>query len=175
MKNPTAIKKGALAIGLLIFLVAFIYVVVRPADEIVWHEGIESLETRFPGYIVQDKILKGENFRVVISNKNEQRIKGLSDQEFLNPNEGMLFIFSGPGLHNFWMKDMNFSIDIIWLNEKLEVLYIEKDVEPESYTENNKELFGPKYQLSKYVFEVKAGVSDNLGIKVGDSLESLAN
>ena len=38
----------------------------------------------------------------------------------------MLFIFSQPDFYPFWMKDMKFPIDIIWLDENLQIINIEK-------------------------------------------------
>ncbi len=41
---------------------------------------------------------------------------GLSGRTVLNVNEGMLFLFDEPDSYGFWMKDMTFPIDIVWIN-----------------------------------------------------------
>ena len=43
---------------------------------------------------------------------------GLSGREGLSFNKGMLFVFPKTGYHSFWMKDMSFPIDIIWLSKE---------------------------------------------------------
>ncbi len=103
--------------------------------------------------------------KVDIANTNETREKGLSGKKELKENEGMLFIFEQPSKNYFWMKDMNFPIDIIWLDENLKVIYIKKDATPESYPES----FGTD-QNSKYVLEVVSNFSDKNNIRIGDTL-----
>jgi uncharacterized membrane protein (UPF0127 family) len=50
-----------------------------------------------------------------IRDTDEGRRQGLSGRESLGRNEGMLFLFNEPALYPFWMKDMKFDIDIIWM------------------------------------------------------------
>lgn len=47
---------------------------------------------------------------------NEARMQGLSGRDSLAPYDGMLFVFDEPGLYPFWMKEMKFPLDIIWIN-----------------------------------------------------------
>ncbi|HNW71594.1 MAG TPA: DUF192 domain-containing protein [Candidatus Paceibacterota bacterium] len=100
-------------------------------------------------------------------NDKDQEI-GLSGKKYLKENEGMLFIFSDVSRRYFWMKEMNFPIDIIWLNEKLEVIYIKKNVYPESYPDS----FGPD-ENSKYVLEVNAGFSEKNNLREGNFVKFL--
>ena len=79
----------------------------------------------------------------------------------------MLFVFDHPAQYPFWMKDMNFPIDIIWIDENLKVIFIKKNAVPESYPE----VFTSP-QNSKYVLEVVAGFSDKYNIKIGDKVEN---
>lgn len=60
----------------------------------------------------------------------------------------MLFVFPEAGLHRFWMKDMNFPIDIYWLGKNYEVVDVAKNVPPESYPKT----FSPK-SPANYVLE----------------------
>ena len=61
---------------------------------------------------------------------NEQKEKGLSVKDELKENEAMLFIFEESAKHSFWMKDMKFPIDIIWLDSDGEVVHIEQNLQP---------------------------------------------
>ena len=53
--------------------------------------------------------------RVEIANTKTKREKGLGGRSSLNEGEGMLFLFPKKDQYTFWMKDMQFPIDIIWI------------------------------------------------------------
>ena len=63
------------------------------------------------------------------------------------------------------MKDMNFPLDILWINDNFEIVGIEKKILPQTYPK----IFGEKY-LSSYVLEVSAGYCDKNNIKIGDKI-----
>lgn len=109
--------------------------------------------------------IAGQNIKVDLALTEDEHIKGLSGKNKLEEDEGMLFVFEQIGKHNFWMKDMNFPIDIIWLGEDMKVVYIKENAQPKTYPET----FGPEI-LSKYVLEVVAGFSNKNNLKVGDSV-----
>jgi len=54
-------------------------------------------------------------FTVEVASTMLQKTNGLSFRSGLAPGHGMLFLFNAPAIQNFWMKDMNFPIDIIWI------------------------------------------------------------
>ncbi len=85
-----------------------------------------------------------------------EREKGLGSRVELASGRGMLFIFDDRGEHCFWMKDMKFPIDIVWLDETKTIIAKEVNVSPETYPRS----FCPG-QPSKYVIEVKSGVASN--------------
>jgi len=96
----------------------------------------------------------------------EEQMQGLSGRSALREDEGMLFVFDNPGKYLFWMKNMNFSIDIIWIGEDLHIVYIKKDAKPELYLET----YGPDKD-AKYVLEVNAGFSEKNNLKEGDMVD----
>lgn len=98
-----------------------------------------------------------EGINIEIADTNAERMQGLSGRESLETGRGILFIFPESGLYGFWMKDMNFSIDIIWLNGDLQPIGIEKNISPDSYPQ----VFYPPVPV-KYVLEVNAGESNVL-------------
>src|SRR5690606_35019275 len=96
---------------------------------------------------------------------------GLSGKEKLEENNGMLFVFDKKDYHSFWMKNMKFPIDIIFLDNNT-VVDIYKNVPPPKPGENMAKL--PVYRPSKavnYVLEVPAGTADKAKIKVGDTID----
>lgn len=99
---------------------------------------------------------------VTIADTPEARTQGLSGQSGLVEGTGMLFVFPEDGLYAFWMKDMRFSIDILWISHEGEVVHAERDVAPETYPE----AFQPTLPV-RYVLEVPAGFSQQHNISVG--------
>jgi len=112
--------------------------------------------------------IAGQIVKVDLALTQKDQEQGLSGRESLKDNEGMLFIFSKAQKNYFWMKDMNFPIDIIWLDENFRVIYIQKDALPSSYPN----VFGPAVDNS-YVLEVSSGFSKKNNLKEGDLVEFL--
>lgn len=96
---------------------------------------------------------------------DQTRQKGLSDRLQLADDSGMLFVFEKPAGYCFWMKDMKFSIDMIWLNDAKEVVKVESNVSPETYPKS----FCPETP-SRYVIELNAGQADKVGLSTGTKL-----
>lgn len=93
------------------------------------------------------------------------RIRGLSNTTYLPDNVVKLFIFDSPGQHSIWMKDMNYAIDIIWVDENGVIVYIEEDASPESYPA----MFVPT-SPAKYVIETTAGFVKKNIVKLGENV-----
>ncbi len=111
-----------------------------------------------------NKIIKiGEtSITVEIADTFKARAQGLSGREVLPESTGMLFIFDQPAQYGFWMKDMNFAIDIVWIDEKMRIIGIEKVILPNTFPQ----VFYPN-QAIKYVLELPAGFSDEHRIDIG--------
>ena len=112
--------------------------------------------------------VNGVKVKVEIADTPLLQEKGLSGIESLKEDEGMLFIFENPSLQSFWMKDMRFPIDIIWFDEQMKIVWIEKNLSRSSYPST----FSPD-KNSKYVLEVIAGFSTKNNLKIGDSMRFL--
>jgi len=110
-------------------------------------------------------VINGQELNLEVMRTSEERSRGLSQKELLAENAGMLFIFENPGVPGFWMKDMNFSIDIIWIGSDKQILDITESVSPETYPK----VFKPKAQI-QYVLEVNAGWVDEHNISIGDTV-----
>jgi uncharacterized membrane protein (UPF0127 family) len=125
---------------------------------------------------VSNKAVSGEvkvrvgahEFIVEVADTLFKQAQGLSGREALEAGHGMLFIFKTASTQNFWMKDMHFPIDIIWINEGKVIGFAERAPVPTSsiptFTSN-----GP----ADMVLEVPAGTVANEGIKAGDTVEVL--
>ncbi|MEI7810427.1 MAG: DUF192 domain-containing protein [bacterium] len=112
--------------------------------------------------------IAGQKIKVELALTHSEQIKGLSGRKNINDDAGMLFIFEKLSNDKFWMKDMNFSVDMIWIDSDSNIIYIEKNVDPSSYPNT----FGPN-QDYKYVLEVKANFSEKNNLKVGEKVKFL--
>lgn len=108
---------------------------------------------------------------VDIADNKQERSQGLSGRDSLAENEGMLFVFERHTTPTFWMKDMNFPIDIIWISDERIVQIDESVPNPEPGTSLSKlPLYAPSQPVN-YVLEVNAGFSEDNGIGVGDLVD----
>lgn len=105
------------------------------------------------------------NYSLELVNTDTTRQQGLSGKPNLEPNTGMLFDFKQDGYWQIWMKEMNFAIDILWLNNQKQVVGVKTEALPQNYPES----YGAEQQ-SQYVIELPAGSVNERNIKIGDTL-----
>lgn len=117
---------------------------------------------------VYPAMLGGVPISIEIVDTDALRERGLSGRPSLGLSSGMLFVFSNDDEHRFWMKDMLFPIDILWLDAEYRIVDVHQDVKPETYPET----FTPKVK-ARYVLELPAGFFENNGLKMGNTLEIL--
>lgn len=113
------------------------------------------------------RVLTTDKFKipVYIADTEEKRTKGLGGLASIPTDYGMFFIFDHSDYQSIWMKDMLFSIDIIWIDENNRIVHIENNISPNTY---------PKIFISPikalYVLELKAGMSETYELNTGNSL-----
>ena len=110
--------------------------------------------------------IKGQIFISSLAETPSQRQKGLSGLKRLEENEGMLFVFRDKKIRTFWMKDVNFGLDIIFIDgdKIVDTTTLKKSV--------GKNI--PSYISKKpadKVLEINAGMVDKIGMKIGDKIE----
>ncbi len=113
--------------------------------------------------------IHGRTFQVDIADTVTKQGQGLSGRPSLEENEGMLFIFKGEGDRTFWMKDMNFPIDMIWIKDNRIVGFAENAVPEPEKSVFALTLYRSPEPVDK-VLEVRAGVVQKLQIKTGDTV-----
>ncbi len=113
-------------------------------------------------------VLKDKEIEVEIAKTEEERTKGLSHRESIGNYQGMLFIFPQKDvLPTFWMKDMKFPLDIIWINDG-KIVKIDENVDyPKENSQKNLTLYKPPTPVD-FVLEVKAGFSRENNWQAGD-------
>ena len=128
-------------------------------------KGVESIPNN--GYLQAKVIINDFDLRVYLAVTNDQQVNGLSVKDHLNENEGMLFVYEQPTRQGFWMKDMKFPIDIIWLDNNGTVVYIRDNLQPCIITFP---FLCPIYIPDKdslYVLETVSGFAKKHSIKIG--------
>lgn len=110
------------------------------------------------------------NIQVEVVNSPRSHEQGLSNRSEIG-SDGMLFIFPKKGMHKFWMKDMKFDLDMIWLldGEVKGITTHVKHPEPERNTQSQLEIHAPPQEINQ-VLEVPAGVAEEWKLQVGDQL-----
>ncbi len=103
---------------------------------------------------------------VEISKTADQIEKGLSGRARLGETSGMLFVFSPPEIPAFWMKDMRFDLDLIWIKDGV-VVEITPQVKKEGMSPRT--IYRPSIPVDM-VLEVNAGFSEKYGINPGDRI-----
>jgi len=108
----------------------------------------------------------GQNcFNLEVADTDAKRIKGLSGRENLPENKGMLFVFDEAGNQCFWMKDMEFNLDIIWLNGDKKITKIKENVSPDTYPDSF------CADDTQYVLEFNRDFAGKHGLKPGTKLQ----
>lgn len=114
--------------------------------------------------IVKARLGEG-NFDLYVAADDQKREKGLSNIAALKDHQGMIFIYIQADRYGFWMRQMNFPLDFIFLNDD-RVVDIIANISPSTYPT----VFTPKFDSNK-IIEVKAGTVQRNKIKVGDVLK----
>ena len=114
--------------------------------------------------------IAGREVRVLVADTYDHRLKGLSDRQDMSQYGGMLFVFPDRGQHIMVMRDMHFSLDIVWLDGN-KVIDIAPNLLPEPGVPEEQLTLYPARALSTLVLELPAGFKDQTGLKIGDTIE----
>lgn len=132
-------------------------------------------------YETAEVLVNGRAVSVLLADTGQKRIRGLSGRHAIGA-DGMLFMFPNEDSHGIWMKEMQFPIDIMWL-QNLTPLYppsreggrekgfvavvvdMKENVAPETFPE----VLYPK-ERAQYVLEANAGFARDTAVSVGDRI-----
>jgi uncharacterized membrane protein (UPF0127 family) len=113
-------------------------------------------------------LINGFTVNLEIADTEQKKNEGLSNRDFLPQNSGMLFVFDTPGEYVFWMNEMNFPLDFIWLNGN-KVVQTNENV-PAPLKGEPPAVIKPEYAVDK-VLEVNAGFIKSASVKIGDEVK----
>lgn len=119
------------------------------------NEPKEEWEIIYPNTKIMH--LGDKEVRASIARTWPEKIKGLSNTPYLPADVVKLFVFEAPDIQSIWMFEMNYSLDIIWLDADGKIIEIKENISPDTYPEN----FAAK-EPALYVIEAVAGfVAEN--------------
>lgn len=120
------------------------------------------------GSFVQVNVGDTSSVSVEVAGTPAEHIKGLSGRKLLEENHGMLFVFEQEGSPSFWMYDMRFPLDILWINNG-RIVYIHENVpHPDPGTAASElPVYRPPVKIT-HVLEVNAGWAKEHEVQIGD-------
>ena len=165
--------------GTFLFLLLIIYAPVSGSQVIaqtshnngtnLFLRAIQAASPNDDRYLNAKVTVEGFVLNADVPVSNELFTKGLAVKNQLKENEAMLFIFDDPAKHPFWMKDMKFPIDIIWLDSDGKVVHIEKNLQPcvsvLIYTK-----YSPNTD-SQFVLETVSNFTQRHNISIGTNID----
>ena len=108
--------------------------------------------------------IKDQVFKLEVADTLAKKQKGLADRESMPQNYGMIFIFEKKGIYSFWMKEMRFPLDFLWIDGD-KIVEITKNVAVDKKILT----YSSQVPIDK-VIELNAGVAEKAGIEVGDKI-----
>lgn len=146
-------------ISILLVLLVLIWVMVWPASYRVGN-GLDG-----------GKMIRiGQTLvKVELARQPAELLQGLSGRESIGLDQGMLFLFDRAEAHRFWMKDMLFPLDFVWINDG-QVVEITSNVPPPIPGGSRPAILIPR-EFVKQVLEVNGGWVASHDIGVGDKVD----
>lgn len=116
----------------------------------------------------QVSFVGGPTLIAEVADDLEEQVLGLSFRENLKPEHGMLFLYNDQDQRLFWMKDMRFAIDIVWISDGV-VVGIESNVPPPVSGKDELKIYASPADVDA-VLEVQAGYMQQQGLTVGSQI-----
>ena len=111
----------------------------------------------------------GREFNLEIAKTDSEKQIGLSKYKDIPQNFGMLFPFGKANYYSFWMKDMKFPIDIIFIrNSKIVTIF--KNAPVPKFNNQHLPIYRPN-ELSDTVLEISAGLSEKYNFQKNQVVE----
>jgi uncharacterized membrane protein (UPF0127 family) len=113
-------------------------------------------------------------FTAEVAKSESEKEIGLSSRSSIAEDRGMIFIFDTPGMYSFWMKKMQFPLDLIFIKDDKIVTIFKQVTPPPSdidIADNQLPIYTPQSDINK-VLEINSGLVDKYGIKVGDTVKT---
>jgi len=114
----------------------------------------------------------GHEFTLEVAADDASRAQGYMGRPSIGPREGMIFVFDEDGRHAFWMKDCKTSIDMVWLDANLRVVWVAPRQAPCPSSGECPSIAPPA--PARFVLEFAAGTAASESLRPGDSVVILS-
>lgn len=105
--------------------------------------------------------------------RRSQGLSGMSLEELEARADGMVFLFPDEKQRVFWMRNMEFAIDIVWMRDG-QVVKIDRNIQPPNEGEEPERVLSQPFNVDA-VIELPAGGVNSLGIVNGIRIQDLMN
>ncbi|KTG17051.1 hypothetical protein AUR63_02485 [Guyparkeria sp. XI15] len=109
----------------------------------------------------------GERFVVELASTPTSRQRGLMGRSRLATGHGMLFLYPKEAPRTFWMRNVHFALDILYLDADWRIVDLVASAPPCLVLPCSEY---PSARAARYVLELPAGSSDRLGLSPGHQL-----
>lgn len=118
----------------------------------------------------RELLINNRKIQVEVADTAEKRRVGLSGRESLAPDSGMLFVFNQPDNYKFWMKDVKFPLDFIYIKGgKIVDFRRNVPIPPPNTPEQDIQIYQSLEEFDS-MLEVNAGFIDRYQIDIGQSV-----
>ena len=155
-------KKIYLIAGIVVMTVVLVLIFDHYPYKKSGDDQVKGSKIKYSQIKIKDKKIKAE-----VADNLELRLKGLSGHKSFCSNCAMLFVFERADIYPFWMKEMNFPLDIVWIKDKKIIEIVESAPTPQTagqimnYTPN---------APADLVLELNGGFCKKYNIKTGDEV-----
>lgn len=163
-KNYFHKKYLYLSIIFIVVIIGIIFVVYKQKSVVINEQDSDVDIIRTSEQQQKNIVINGQTIYVAIADTADQRQQGLGGQKTLCEKCGMLFLFDTVDNYTFWMKDMNFDIDIIWIRDDVVV-----DISDNVSYKTSEKIVWTIESIDK-VLELPAGSADKFGIIAGNGV-----
>ena len=151
------------------FIVAIIFVITMVAFIAIALSQNKAMIYSIPLIKKPLAVINNHAFNLYVAKTSKDQQIGLSKYDSLPQDFGMIFIFEKPDYYRFWMKNMKFPIDILFIKDNRIVTIYQNVPSPRSQNENLL-IYQPKSKADM-VLEIQAGLSQKYNLKEGDDVK----
>lgn len=152
--KKTPREKKPLSKSCLFFVIVFVVSII----------GVELWQFHWPKATIR---LQNTDLYVLVARTPDHWHRGLGRRESLAPYDGMIFLFPSSRSEGFVMRDMQFPLDIIWLDRGVVVDIAPNVPTQPGATESQLQVYYPR-KPGNIVLELPAGWATAHGLKIGD-------
>lgn len=148
--------------------ILFVFCILAVAAIFSFTEFLRHYSFSADGPKIRDVIrIKEAEFRIEIADSAQERAMGLSGRDSLAQDAGMLFLFEEFSFPAFWMRNMKFPLDMVWIAGD-RIVDLSKNVPPPS--SDSMPSYSSRKPVNK-VLEINAGLVEKYDIRIGDKIE----